>query len=364
MNKQPHLFKDDVDWSALVDESGPRVRQVLSEVCAVLTTYGREYCDDRGLLNLPPSQESRQIQQEQAWMAVGARLASESTGAITPDMTANLFQRDIVRRGTKNYEPDMSFLNWCFQRKMTGEVETRVEWDAYMEFVRMDQAGQVKMGYFADASATMQNYEYGAGIPIKRTWFETNTFGIRMESLAPKFRWAYFDKLMSTTIYTALQAAITTDVAMTQNVIRDLNTAFAELKRYEDSLHQFPFGNASFHIIAPPECSWWLNAVMAMSYTNLSREVLDERPAVTYTTKLPAGNTIYVVVDNYERNELGTRVPFGVYGTADDIDTFAQKITYRGAWGFQCVTASGRRLIVNPAHADFIIGGPFGYKAM
>lgn len=364
--KQPHLFKDDVNWKALVNESGPKVRKVLQEICDVLTVYGREWCDERGLLLDNLGRSEKDYSEHIARIAnYYANVAGESSGSITPDMTPNLFTRDVIREGTKNYEPDLSFLDWVFQRKMIGEVEARSEWESDLEFVRIDQYGMVKYGSFADTSRTMTNYEYGAGIPIKTTWFETNTFGIRMESLAPKFRWAFFDDLMSTSIYSALTTGITTaPAAITHNVIRDINLSMAELRRVANVFGKFPWSNARFRIIAPPEASWWLDGAMAMSYALLSREILTNRPAVTYTTKLPAGNTIYVIVDNWEQNELGTRVPFGVYGRANDIDTFSEKISYRGAWGYQQDNTSGRKLVIDPANANFVIGGPIGQRTI
>lgn len=361
--KPPHLFDEDVDWKVLANESAPVIRKTLDDVLSILTCYGQEFCDERGLLmnNVEMDDKAR----AEHLMAVSAhykQVAGESSGAITPDMTPNLFTRDIIREPTTNYEPDLSFLDWVYQRKMKSNSESRSTWEADLEFVRIDQFGMAKYGKFIDGQRSMVSYEYGAGINIKTSWFEMNTFGIEMESLAPKFRFAYFDELMSTAVYAALVAGITTAATITQNVIRDINNAMAAMRRVPNSFGKFPWSNARFRIIAPPEAAWWLDGAYAMSYGLLSRERLLTRPAITYTTKLPAGNVIYLIIDNWEQNELGTRVPFGVYGRTNDIDTFSEKMTYRGDWGFQMDAASGRILTFDPSHASFVIGGPIGTR--
>lgn len=362
------LFDKSFDWRSLVGEDNPKAKEILPFVNEVLTTYGREGIqNESGIIHSPAEYEKYQRDLEQFRIALAREfitngIAKEAVGFITPDMTPNWFDSGPKYLGTREMQPDTSYTDWITQTRMVDEVEDRREWGFTAAFVRMDQAGKVFYGEFSDAIAYMYNYEYGSGIQIFTTWFETNKFGVKMGRLAPKFRYSYYNQIADQ-IYTAAVAAWTTAIATTtQNIIRDLNTACNELRRYTDTLGNTPFENASFRIISAPENQWFLEAALAMSYALLSRERVQQRMPVTYTGKLTSTSYVYVVVDNWEKNELGTRVPFSVYGSTRDIDTFSEKTTYRGAYGINIDPYSARRIDFDPTSSDFVIGGPFATK--
>lgn len=364
------LFDPDFNWAALVNQSGPQIAKVTQEICDVLTYAGRAGIQhENGICYqnaeyLARVQIENEIRQKAANAFNTAMEGSPAFGFITPDMTSAFFAHDLKYLPTKEFEPDMSWMDWMTQRRMTQEIEDRKEWDAVFHFARMDQTGQVEYGKFADTETTMRNHEYGAGIAILRTWFETNQFGIKMNSLAPKMRWQYYDQI-STGIYALVIAGfVTTIAAVTQNVIRDLNAAAAELKRTANWAGKFPWANSPLRILACPEVSWLVDAALAMNYAMLSREKVQHRFSVTYTSKLPASNNVYVVVDKWEQNEFGVRVPYSIFGKATDIDTFADKMTARGAHGYQLDTDSARVICFDPDDCDFVIGGPIGTRSV
>jgi hypothetical protein len=362
------LFDKSFDWSKLKGEDNPEAKKVLPYVHEILTAYGREGIqNESGIIYSPDDYIKNQQEMDEFRFAlahefISKGLAKEAVGFITPDMTPNWFDQGPKYIGTKEMQPDTTYTDWMSQTRMVMDVEERREWDFTAEFVRMDKAGKVKYGEFADAVAYMYNYEYGSGVQIFTSWFEMNLFGVKMGRLAPKFRYAFFN-MIADMIYTAGVAAWTTAISVTtQNIIRDLNTACDELRRYTNTLNQTPFENASFRIISAPENRWYLDAALAMSYALMSRERVQQRMPVTYTAKLDATSAVYVIVDNWEKNELGTRVPFSVYGSTKDIDTFSEKTSYRGAFGINVDPVCARKIQFDPADSDFVIGGPFATK--
>lgn len=366
------LFLPHFDWTQMMGEETPAIAKQLKEIKRILTVFGRHgISDDLGQMYQP--EEYIQFQNEREFAIEKAahefrqqfELGKEAGGGfITPGFNPKMFDAGPKYKGSKEYEPDTSYLDWMVQTRMVQEVEERREWDANINFVRMDKAGQVEYGDLASTEQTMYNYEWGAGIKIYTTWFETNMFGIRMSRLAPKFRYQYFDQIADA-VYVAAVAAWTTALgSTTQNVIRDLNTACNELRRVTNTFGKSPWDNASFRIVAPPEARWYIDAALAMSYALLSREQLTQRMSVTYTSKLAANSAVYVIVDRWEQNELGVRVPFTVYGNAKDIDTFAEKVSYRGAYGLNIDGTSARSITFDPANASFVIGGPIGMRTL
>jgi len=359
------LFKPEFDWRTLLRENGATsqlIRNTLDDVCEVLSAYGRDGIQDANTCELSQPQEYLHAQRvrEQAIAAAQVQFAAEQSGGgfITPDMLPNFFGAGPTYKPTKNYIPDTSYLDFMVQRRMVDELEDRKEWDADIQFVLMKKEGQVRYATLLDSAAQMTNDEWGSGIKIWRTWFETNKFGIKMSALAPKFRYAYFDQIADI-IYGQVQAGVTTAITGATNMlVPDINTATLELIRYENSFDKTPFESANFRIIAPIEMERFLPGAFIADYGlgGYSERLLN-RVSVTYTPKLPfvaAAAVCYVVVDNWEQNEYATRVPFGVYGTADDIDTFAQKISYRGAYGSNIDVNSGRELTFNTTSAFYV----------
>lgn len=344
------LFKDNIDWRSIAREGAtPRTQKILSEVQEVLSVAGRQgYSRDDGILEQPMSYVEMQLAREQAIREFAHKLATESGGGmITPDMYPNFFDTKTVDRGTPEKVADTSYLDWMVQSKMTDTVEERDEWNAHIQFVLMKDANQVRYGTFADRTAIVRNYEWGGGFKIFRTWFETNKFGVKMSRLLPKVRYRYFNNI-ATQIYAQLEAGITTGITgATNTLVTDLNIAWYELMRYEDDFDDTPYEDAQIRIIAAPEWEKYLNAAMAVSFNLGYTETLSRRMSVTYTPKLsftPGAAKLYVMVDKWEQNEYNVRVPFTVFGQTTDVDTFADKQTYRGAWGSNIDATSGRVL--------------------
>jgi len=356
-----NLFKEDFDWRTLVGENASP-QQALRDVMNTLTAYGRHgISDNLGIMSQPQEYVAAQIAREQAIMHMAAQLAGEAGGFITPDMTPNFFRTTTEYRGTKNYEPDTSYLDFMMQRQMKTSLEDRREWEADIQFVLMKDAGEIRYGTFADTYASMRNYEWGAGFHIWTTWFEENVFGIKMSALAPKARYAYYDQIADE-IYALLAAGITTPIAGASNIlVHDLNTAYYEIVRTKNTFGKYPFANANVRLVCAPEWERYLNAAVAASYALGFTETLSKRMSITTSTKLSftAGSAvIYMVVDGWEQNELGIRVPFQVYGQTKDIDTFSEKIAYRGAWGANIDPTSGRVLTFDTTAASFLIAPP------
>jgi len=360
-----NLFNPNFDWSSLVGTKGGNVEAVLSEVCEVLTAFGRQGIQKtNGTLVHPLDYQREQMARETAIMAAAMQLARETGGGfITPDMYPNFFESQKTILPHDVPQPDTSYLDWCVQRQMKLELEDRKEWGFTVKFVRVRRAGQIEYGKFMDNTAQMTNEEWGAGLEVFRTWFETNVFGIKMSALAPEFRYAYFEEIADF-VYNAVTTATWGGSYTPANiVVTDINNAIYERKRYAETWDpkKKPFENVNWRIIAPPEFAKFLNAALAMNYAAMQvTEQLTTRISATYTTKLPytaSACKVYLVADKYKKNELGTRVPFGVFGTATDIDTFCDKVAYRGAWGFQLDPESGTELTFDTT-SGFMIAPP------
>jgi len=359
------LFDPGFDWSTVLPESDHFVgesaaRKIFTESLEILTCFGKEGIQKaNGEVYAPESYLAHQSAVETHMR----KFAAEQGGFHTPDMTALFFDTGPKYDPTKAYTPDTSYTDWCVQRKMKLELEDRREWDADILFVLMKEHGQVRYGTLTAEERSMRNYEWGAGIQFWRTWFETNQFGIKMAALAPKFRYQYFQQ-MAVAIYGAFAAAAIPSINfVSQNVVRDLNLAMTELMRWTNGFGHTPFANASFRIITAPENMWFLNAARAMSMQlSYDRMVLDRRMNLTETPLLTATDPVYVIVDKWEQNELGTRVPFGVFGKATDIDTFADKTTYRGAYGFNLDVHSVREITWDTSDCHFGVTGPLPMK--
>lgn len=356
------LFDPNFNWRSLVGERGTsRVQNALYDVMDVVTDFGRIGIQtETGRLYQPEAYRRQRLAHELSLLEKGRQLVGESPGFITPDMTPNLFATTVTYVPTNEWEPDTSYLDWVVQKRHVDEVEERSEWDAIIQFVLMKEAGQIKYGHFADRQATVRNYEWGAGMHIYRTWFETNKFGIKMNSLAPKFRFEYFDNIASQ-IYATLTAGVTATIAAPTNVVvSDINAAWYQLARTADTMTgnaaKMPWANANIRVVAAIEAATWLEPARAVSFATAT-EVLQKRINTTYTTKLTNPYEIYVGIDKWEQNELGTRIPFGVFGSATDIETFSDKVAYRGAWGFNLDPTSWIKLTFVPG-AGFFISTP------
>jgi hypothetical protein len=357
------LFDPRFNWSSLVGERGQFVENALTDVYDVLTAYGRQGIQRENGLLIHPDQYLREQQNRD--MAV-MRLARETGGGfITPDMYPNLFTPvQTTQLPHETRQPDTSYLDWMTQRVMQQELEDRKEWGFSVSFVRIRKTGQIEYGKFADASAQMTNEEWGAGIAIARTWFETNVFGIKMAALAPEFRFSYYDNIADINYALVIGTTWggTAGITQVNTLVTDINNAIYERQRYVQSWDgKKPFENVSWRLLAPPEFERYMNAALAMGLGTATTEVLQKRLAVTYTPKLPfdpAACKVYLVVDKWKKNELGTRVPFGVFGSTVDIDTFSDKTAYRGAWGSQVDDESGTMLEFDTLDPTFLLAPP------
>lgn len=354
------LFDPNIDWSAFAVEGADTSQ--LRDVFSIMTAAGRRGIQSNfGILNRPPDVMQAQLAHEAAMAAAAPRmaaLATEAGGFLTPDMYADFFETPTRLLGTNEYEPDTSYLDWMVQRRMTQEVEDRKEWDADITFKKMKEVGTVPYGDLEAAEHTMRNYEWGAGMKVWRTWFETNVFGIKMSTLAPKFRYEYFDNIAVNVYADLVSNLVATITSATNYLINDLNICAYEIMRLEDTFEKPRYQNAPLRLIMAPEWEKYMNAALAYNYSHTS-EVLAKRFKITYTPKLTftaASAKIYVVPDKHEKNELGTRVPYSVFGQTTDIDTFSDKISYRGAWGDNVDTVG--RVLTFDTTSEFEIGTP------
>lgn len=366
MYEQVEIFNPREDWRALLSAPIDDTRPILAGLAGVIDRYLRDGIQSNSGL-IKPLGISRSSENNIAAMAAILRenpTLLNSPGAITPDLFPDFFRFGIKSDGTKEYPADTSYTDWMRQTTMINEVEDRSEWDANVKFVLMKEAGSVNYNYVQSTDRSMRNFEYGTGFKIYRTWLETNMFGIKMNSLVPKVKWEYFDSL-SEEIYTGLSTLFVTGLigGNTNRLIKDINQAIVQLKRLTNTYGKEHFASASFRVIAPIELEPYINAALAMSYDRGSREVLTSRVSATFTTKLAAGaanaRVFYVVVDKWEQNELGVRVPLGVFGQFTDIETFCDKISWREAHGINLDPTSGIKITVDTTHADFSIAGPF-----
>jgi hypothetical protein len=359
------LFNPKFDWAGLIGAPQPYVHQVTGEVCQALTGYCRSGIQDAsGRIYSPDVYQKARAEQSNRVLQAAMQMVAESGGGmITPDMYPNFFAAADVTLPHETRQPDTSYLDWCVQRKMTLELEDRKEWGYTVEFVRMRRAGQVQYGKFADATAQMTNEEWGAGLEIFRTWFETNQFGIKMAALAPEYRYSYYNNIANIIYNTVIATSWQTLAGASNVLISDINDAIYARRRYEQTWNgEKPFENSSFRLVAPIEFEKYMAAAAAQQYATTGvTEVLQQRIATTYTPKLPfvaAACKVYLIADKWKKNELGTRVPYGIFGQAVDIDTFADKMSFRGAWGFQVDPQSGVELTFDTTAATFFLAPP------
>lgn len=338
----------------------PYVRKWKGAVVKALTRWGRygTYDVETSECYVHPAYRS----------PAASMLSSEAVGAITPDKTADFFRTVSELRDSKEYVPDTSYLDFMVSTKMQQQLEKREEWDADMQFVMMKEAGQVKYGKLDRAEAQMTTAEWGSGISISWTWFETNMYKIKMARLAPKFKFAAFDQ-QADNVYAGLVSAGTRTLATfgltaTNMVIHDINLAWqAALMRWKNSFGKTPFANMNPHIVAPPEAWWFLDrAFRANQQTVMAQENFYRRPSVTFTTKLNTDglspNTIYILPSKWEQNEFGTRIPLEAHGPEDDIDNFSTKISWRMDYGSSFDPYSIVKLTFDPTLASWSIYGP------
>lgn len=355
---RPSLFRD-IDEQRVARDirdnnaDTPYIRQVMSAITRTMGLYGRYgTIDENGLISARNTDRSNII---------------ESAGAYSRDMTPFFFQSpDIPKlRQRAEQEPDLSWQDWMSQGVMTDISETYDEWDFNAQFVLMKENGQVKFsGPFVGQNNSVTNDEYGSGIKIKWTWFETNRFDIKMQTLAPKFKFAWFDQIADQAYAGLIAAAVALPSATGQRVIRDLNLWYSTVQRVVNYNNKYKFSGLPLRIIAPPEAWWFLSQAFRLTENPApgAREVMQSRPSVTFTNKIPApaanAVTIYLVVDKWEQNFLGTRVPLSAYGPQQDIVSFADLLTYRGAYGMTFDATSIYKITFDTTHANFTVGGP------
>lgn len=300
-----------------------------------------------------------------------------SRGFITPDKTPFLFDTTPIVREQTDEVPDTSFTEFMVSTSMSDVIETREEWEfGNVQYVLMKGAGQVKYsGDFTSRMAVMTNEEYGAGIEISWSWFETNKFRITMAKLAPKFKFAAIEQQAEHVYNVFLAAATNTLVTYggvaTNKVTRDLNVGMGFLRRYQQAWDgRRPFETRSYRILAAPEAFWILDPIFnAGSYQfGAIPERINGRLSVTYTNKLNRDGTtpyvIYLIVDKWEQNEFATRIPLEAHGPEDDITTFATKMTFRMAYGVNIDPNSIIKLTFDPSLNTFSLFGPVETKVV
>lgn len=332
-------------------------RQARRDILSVMTAYGRygegvgdSYYTKEGYLQEPLRWGKHiasfmdQIKTEEALEMAKFLTKEQSIG--TGSVPDSFFTRGPIIKGTPEYTADLWFLQVMPSEQMTMEVETREEWDMNVEFVRIDTEGQVKFAKFTGATTTMENHEYGAGIDCRWTWLETNVFAIKMNRLAPKFRYHYFNQMSDRTT-TAFLAAAVAHGATTYgtSLIRTYNGIVTTMQRatrtftgpQQGGINQTqtynPWATAAPVVIIPPEQLWMWKAALGARYVMNYIEEVGTTPQVVVTTKLTNPNIFYVVPRGWEQNEYATRVPIQAHGPVDNIRTFSQEMTYRGAYG-------------------------------
>lgn len=334
----------------------PYVRKWKGALVKALTRWGRhEVYNEGGECFVDPIYRS----------PAAHSLSAEAVGAITPDKTEGFFRTVSELRDSKEYVPDTSYLDFMVSTKMQQQLEKREEWDAQIQFVMMKEAGQVKYGKLERTEAQMTSAEWGSGISISWTWFETNMYKIKMARLAPKFKFAAFDQ-QADNVYAGLVAAGTRTLATfsltaTNQVIHDINLAWGALMRWQNMFGKAPFANMSPRIVSAPENWWFLDrAFRANQQSVIAQENFFKRPSVTFTNKLPASsaNSIYLMVDKWEQNEFGTRIPLEAHGPEDDIDNFSTKVSWRQDYGSSFDPYSIIKLTFDPTADTFSIYGP------
>lgn len=336
----------------------PLIREVMQQLLHATTAWGRYggmyETSERGdfpRLVIPP------------YIAKAYQRMSEA-GGIRPDITPQFFDTKDTDMGTVDVPPDFSYLLWMRSTTMVDEVEDRSEWDYNPQFVLMKEAGQVKFGEWAASEMSMRNDEFGAGVNISWTWFETNKFRIKFANLAPKFKSQYFEDIASA-IYTGVGSVFTNTLATysktaSNKVITDINQAITALMRKENDNGKAVWKNASFTVLSPPEFQDKLDAAVRLSGVNPTTASFIKRPQIIYTAELPASspNVIYVVVTKEQQNEYATRVPLRAHGPVDDIETFGSVLTYRGAYGSNLNVNSAIKLTFDPTATTFSVAGP------
>lgn len=351
----------------------PYARKIKSEIQRALTSYGQFGCYDEDGAFDPSVDSYIQHLNKRNMLAE----AGNQRGFITPDKTPFLFDVAPVQRETEDEVPDTSYTDFMVSTSMEGTIETREEWEfGNVQYVLMKGSGQVKYsGEFVTNQAVMTNEEYGAGINISWTWFETNKFRITMARLAPKFKFAAFD-MQASHVYNVFLAAATNTLATyggvaANKVVRDINVGIGFLRRFVQTWNgRAPFENKSFRIIAPPEAFWILDPIFNPGSYQFGAipERINGRLSITYTTQLNkdglAPYDIYLIVDKWEQNEFATRVPLEAHGPEDDIGSFATKMTFRLAYGVNVDPQSIIKLTFDPSLPTFSIFGPSEVKTV
>jgi len=335
------LFDKDIDFKLALQRTpeGLQIRQEILDIATIILREG--YYDEHGY----PIRHINEIQKLMEHEMALQRVISEVDFGHTRGDTPEFFLRGYKFKPSVDRIPDSSYLDWMVTTLMDDVAEDRVEWGANIEFVRLDQAGQVKFAKLAGEVSTIRNYEWVSGIPISRTWFETNKFKVNFERMIPKFQFKYFDQIADA-IYTGssgVVAVFVNETAFTESLVRTINAAMTALRRYERTLTSTtgetatdrPFENAKFRIIAPWELKWAIDAALnnPLLAAAGATERVDTTVATTYTAKLTNASKFYVVVDKWEQNEYATRVALAAHGPVDNIETFCSEMTFRGAYG-------------------------------
>lgn len=296
-------------------------------------------------------------------------LFEQGGAGINPDSMPDFFDTVSSKlRDSVDVAPDTTYLDFLRSETMDTEYEKREDWDWYFNFVDMAQEGQVQYNRGDTTQYEITNKEYGAGLKLSWTWLETNKFKINFQRLVPKAKFSYFD-MISDAIYALLVSKISSAATITQNVIRDFNVAIGVMKRKTNTFGKLIYTNNPIRVVTAWENRWIVEAILKSSRQDaLSSESLSENINWTFTSKLAAPTAgsakFYMMFDKFEKNGIYTRVPFTATLPVDDNETFARKMSFRGAYGANIETTSGFLLDFAPNNAAFVLNGPWATHAV
>ena len=302
----------------------------------------------------------------------GDLFMQEEPGSLSSDKGPAFFfsptyDPRIRSRVQEQYEPDMSFLDWAVSTTMQDVIEYRDHWDATIQWVMMKKEGQIRFQKApVGARSSMTNDEYGAGLELEWTWMETNRFGINLATYAPLFKFQYFFDI-STAMYGLMETAAVVATVATNNIVHDINSCIREIKAIPATLDPTHLGkryfkNPRFRVLARDTMWEYLDAAYNLKTSGDERGSirLQQMPPITFTDMLDVAHPyrIFIIVDKWQQNEYATRVPLEAHGPVDDINVFARKMAYRGAYGGHVDANSVRYIDFDPTNASFRITRP------
>lgn len=350
-----------------------RSLQFFAHLREALTTYFQYgmYFDEGMNGVLPIDEGNARLVKPSSFMMM------EEPGSLSRDKGPDFFftpsyEPRIRSKEQDSYEPDMSFLDWCVSTTMQDTIDYRDHWDALIQWVMMKEEGQIRYQKLAGERKYMTNDEYGTGLELEWTWLETNRFNIRLATFAPMFKFEYYH-MISEGMYGLMETAATLATAANNNIVTDINDCIREIKAIPATLDPTHTGKRyfkkpRFRILARDEMWEYLDAAYNLKTSGDERNSirLQYKPPITFTDMLDSTKPyrIYIIVDKHIQNEYATRVPLEVHGPVDDINVFARKMAYRGAFGGNVDPNSVRYIDFDPSNASFRISRPVDVKSV